>query len=300
MAEQRKKKKRGNSLGFIIFDIYLSLGIKHAYALLYFVALHYLIFDRKAVAVATEYINLRFDNPKYLTRLKHIYRLFVNAGKNLIDLRQLERNFDKVHINCDTRRIRELVAEGKGLLLLTAHVGNWQVMMRNLPDLDGKINIVMLPEENPAVKEYLQIDNNKTENYKELPPEKSINIIDPSKGADAVLEIVQELASGNIISIMGDRVPPSSATLTVDFFGQTATIPEGPYRIAAVTGSPVLFLLTRRDGPCSYTMEVNEITIKDKTKNKREKIQLLGEKYAATLEEFLKLSPYDWSPAGKL
>jgi predicted LPLAT superfamily acyltransferase len=300
MAEQRKKKKRGNSLGFIIFDIYLSLGIKHAYALLYFVALHYLIFDRKAVAVATEYINLRFDNPKYLTRLKHIYRLFVNAGKNLIDLRQLERNFDKVHINCDTRRIRELVAEGKGLLLFTAHVGNWQVMMRNLPDLDGKINIVMLPEENPAVKEYLQIDNNKTENYKELPPEKSINIIDPSKGADAVLEIVQELASGNIISIMGDRVPPSSATLTVDFFGQTATIPEGPYRIAAVTGSPVLFLLTRRDGPCSYTMEVNEITIKDKTKNKREKIQLLGEKYAATLEEFLKLSPYDWSPAGKL
>jgi len=300
MAEQRKKKKRGNSLGFIIFDIYLSLGIKHAYALLYFVALHYLIFDRKAVAVATEYINLRFDHPKYLTRLKHIYRLFVNAGKNLIDLRQLERNFDKVHINCDTRRIRELVAEGKGLLLFTAHVGNWQVMMRNLPDLDGKINIVMLPEENPAVKEYLQIDNNKTENYKELPPEKSINIIDPSKGADAVLEIVQELASGNIISIMGDRVPPSSATLTVDFFGQTATIPEGPYRIAAVTGSPVLFLLTRRDGPCSYTMEVNEITIKDKTKNKREKIQLLGEKYAATLEEFLKLSPYDWSPAGKL
>ena len=300
MAEQRKKKKRGNSLGFIIFDIYLSLGIKHAYALLYFVALHYLIFDRKAVAVATEYINLRFDHPKYLTRLKHIYRLFVNAGKNLIDLRQLERNFDKVHINCDTRRIRELVAEGKGLLLLTAHVGNWQVMMRNLPDLDGKINIVMLPEENPAVKEYLQIDNNKTENYKELPPEKSINIIDPSKGADAVLEIVQELASGNIISIMGDRVPPSSATLTVDFFGQPATIPEGPYRIAAVTGSPVLFLLTRRDGPCSYTMEVNEITIKDKTKNKREKIQLLGEKYAATLEEFLKLSPYDWSPAGKL
>jgi len=304
MSEHKKKRKRGNSLGFIIFDLYLSLGIKHAYALLYFVAFHYLLFDRKAVSVSAEYINLRFKNPKYFTRLKHIYKLFLNAGKNLIDLRQLERDFSKVHIDCDTRRIRDIVKEGNGLLIFTAHVGNWQVMMRNLPELGAKINIVMLPEENPAVRDYLQIDQNETDmnhdNVEELIPRDEINIIDPSKGADAVLEIVQELASGNIVSIMGDRIPPSSQTLTADFADKSISLPEGPFRIATVSKSPVLFLLTRRNGPCSYTMEINEITIADATKSKKEKIQLLGEKYASTLDSFLESSPYEWSPAGKL
>jgi predicted LPLAT superfamily acyltransferase len=303
MSDSKKKKRRGNGLGFLIFDLYLLLGIRHAYALLYFVALHYLIFDRKAVAVSDEYIRLRFKKSKRFERLKHIYRLFINAGKNLIDLRQLERDFNKVHIDCDTRRIREVVREGNGLLLLTAHVGNWQVMMRNLPDLGAKINIVMLPEENPAVREYLQIDRNETDSGGDingLIPRSEINIIDPSRGADAVLEIVQELASGNIVSIMGDRIPPSSQTLRVDFLGESITLPEGPFRIAAVSKSPVLFLLTRRNGPCNYTMEINDITIPRRIKKKKEKIHHLGEKYAETLESFLESSPYEWSPAGNL
>jgi predicted LPLAT superfamily acyltransferase len=206
-------------------------------------------------------------------------------------------------MECDTRRIKELVREGKGLLMFTAHVGNWQVMMRNLPDLGAKINIVMLPEENPAVREYLQIDRNETDSGGDingLIPRSEINIIDPSRGADAVLEIVQELASGNIVSIMGDRIPPSSQTLRVDFLGESITLPEGPFRIAAVSKSPVLFLLTRRNGPCNYTMEINDITIPRRIKKKKEKIHHLGEKYAETLESFLESSPYEWSPAGNL
>ena len=285
------KKKRGNSIGFKIFDLYLSLGIKHAYALLYFVALHYLLFDRKAVRVSAEYIDARFNAPPFFNRMRHIYKLFINAGKNLIDLRQLERDFDKVHMECDTTRIRELIAEGNGLLMFTAHTGNWQVMMRNLPALGVKINIVMLPEENPAVSEYLQID--KGERHE-------INIIDPSKGADAALEIMHELSLGNIVSVMGDRILKKSKTLKLELFGKPTELPEGPYLIASSAKAPILFLLTRRNGPCSYTLEVNEITVTEDIKGKKEKMQKLADKYITTLENFLKLHPYEWSPAGKI
>ncbi len=285
------KKKRGNSLGFKIFDLYLSLGIRHAYALLYFVAFHYLLFDRKAVRTTGEYVDIRFKKPAFFPRIKHIYKLFVNAGKNLIDLRQLERNSYEIKMECETTRIMELIAEGNGLFLFTAHTGNWQIMMRNLPALGVKINIVMLPEENPAVREYLQID--KGERH-------AINIIDPSEGADAVLKIMQELSSGNIVSVMGDRIPRNSKTFSVEFFENNTELPEGPFLIAATSKSPVLFLLTRRNGPCNYTLEVNELKITDNIKDKKDKIRILGEKYINTLEDFLQHHPYEWSPAGKI
>ena len=298
------KQKRGTSLGFKIFDFYLSLGIKHAYALLYFVALHYLLFDRKAVAVSAGYVKLRFDNPGFFARLKHIYRLFVNAGKNLIDLRMLERDFSKVYLNPDTKRISELLAEGDGVLLLTAHIGNWQVMMRNLPQLGAKVNIVMLPEENHAVREFLQIDTNEKRedqsNAENFIPRDQINIIDPTKGADAVLEIVQELTAGNIVSMMADAVLPDSPILISDFFGGTVTLSEGPFRIATATKSPVICLLPKRNAACDYAMDINEITVKSPSKKKKENIQLLADRYAGVMVTFLKKFPYEWSPAGKL
>ncbi len=304
MKDKRKKRKRGSSLGFRIFDFYLSLGIKHAYALLYFVALHYLIFDRKAVAVSAKYVKLRFNNPGYFRRLKHIYCLFVNAGKNLIDLRVLERDFSKVYLKPDTKRISELLADGNGVMLLTAHVGNWQVMMRNLPQLGVKVNIVIRTEENAAVREFLNIDTNEKSDdqaeMKEFIPRDEINIIDPSKGADAVLEIVHELASGNIVSMMADTVLPDSPELTADFFGSTVTLSEGPFRIATATKSPVICLLTKRNAPCNYAMDINEITITDSGKKRKEKTQILAGRYADAMAAFLKKFPYEWTPAGKL
>lgn len=304
MSEERVKKRRGTGLGFKIFDLYLSLGIKHAYALLHFVALHYLLFDRSAVRISGEYVNARFNNPGCLARLKHIYRIFVRTGKNLIDLRVLDRDTSKVHLESDNKRIRDIVAEGNGLLLLTAHIGNWQVMMRKLPPLGAKVNIVMLPEENPAVQEFLQIDrrNNSKEQSAsdDSLPHDDVNIIDPSRGAEAVLEMVQELAAGNIVSIMADTRVPGSPTLSPEFFDATITLPEGPFRIASVAKAPVLSLLTVCKAPCSYIMKSAELTISDKTLKRKDYINLLAQRYAKTLEEFLAEYPYDWSPAGKL
>lgn len=304
MTEERAKRRRGTELGFKIFDLYLSLGIKHAYALLHFVAFHYLLFDKTAVQISGEYVNARFSDPGYLARLKHIYHIFVRTGKNLIDLRVLDRDASKVYLESDNKRIRDIVAEGNGLLILTAHIGNWQVMMRKLPPLGAKVNIVMLPEENPAVQEFLQIDcrNNPNEPSASdaFMPHDKINIIDPSRGAEAVLEIVQELASGNIVSIMADTRVPGSPTLSIPFFNGTITLPEGPFRIASLAKAPVLSLLTVCKAPCSYIMRSKELTISDKTLKRKNYINLLAQSYAKTLEEFLAEHPYDWSPAGKL
>ena len=54
-------KKRGNRLGFWFFKFFLRFfGLSGAYGLLYFVSLHYLLFDKTAVKNALSYIKRRF------------------------------------------------------------------------------------------------------------------------------------------------------------------------------------------------------------------------------------------------
>jgi len=295
------QKKRGNSLGFFIFDIYLSLGVKHAYALLYFVAIYYLIFDRSSVKNSLKYVNARFPNSNTVTKIYHLYKLIIDTGKNLIDLRLLERSPEKIKFKCNNRPIEELISQNKGLIMLTSHIGNWQIMMRKLPSFEKKNNIVMLPEENIAVKKFLKIDNDNQE--------RDLNIINPAIGIESVIEMLKELSNGHIVSIMGDRLPIKNQTtsdntqtttndqqtLQVNFFGEDKLLPKGPFLIANASKAPIMILLLRRVAPASYTLETTSISIDEKIKNKDKKILSIAKQYSEIIENFLKKSPYQWN-----
>lgn len=279
-------KRKGNKLGFKIFDFYLSMGIKHAYALLYFVCFYYLLFNRKTVSITSTYVRKRFKNAGFFVRAWHTYKLLITTGKNLIDLRQLERKPESFKFESNYEKILEITARKKGLIMLTAHIGNWQIMMRKLPQLNADMNIVMRPEENQAVSDFLKLDHGAPFN---------LNIIDASKGMETVLEIIQELGKGNIVSIMGDRVTGDEQTIKVKFFDTEITLPKGPFLIANSAKAPIVQLLTCRKGPCSYALEVTYPSIEDSIKEKEERINALATQYVRTIEEFLTRNPYEWN-----
>lgn len=279
-------RHRGNKLGFLIFDLYLKLGIRHAYALLYFVCIYYLIFDRQAYKVTVNYVKRRFPEAGLFARIWHVYKLMITTGKNLIDLRQLEKKPQEVKFESNNKPIMKILKQKKGLFLLTAHMGNWQVMMRKLPDFGLKINIVMRPEENPVVSEILKIDH--AEPY-------DINLIDPTKGMEAVLEIMQELDMGNIVSIMGDRKIKDEKTIELNFFGKKITLPKGPFLIANSVQAPVIQLLANRQGPSSYSLETAQIIVDKSIKDKEKRICAFAEEYIKNIEDFLDRNPYEWN-----
>ena len=280
-----KNKQRGNKLGFLIFDIYLSIGIKHAYALLYFVCLHYLIFDRKAVEITGKYINLRFPNSSFFKKYLHIYKIFINTGKNLIDLRQLEKNSEKVQFETDNKTIIKYIKEKNGLLLLSSHTGNWQVMMRKLPNFNVKKNIVMRLHNHPQINEFLKLEKGELFN---------INIIDADKGLEASIEILTELSNGNLVSIMADRTISSAQNIKVKFFNKEIEIPKGPFLIAASSNARIMQLIPFRISPASYKLQIYAINLPKKL-TKKEKIKYFAQEYTKNIENFLTAHPYEWN-----
>ena len=148
------ERKRGNRLGFWFFRTAVKVfGLGGAYGLLYPVSLHYLLFDRAAVAASMAYVARRFPEHGRLARMLDVYRLFVSQGKSLIDRYYVAAGGPGIDMEMHGYdRIRELLSGGKGLILLTAHVGNWQVAMTALRRLGRTVHLLMRPEDNAAVK----------------------------------------------------------------------------------------------------------------------------------------------------
>jgi len=281
----KKNKQRGNKLGFMIFELYLALGIKHAYALLYFVSLYYLLFDFKLRKISLNYILLRFPDAGFFKKNIHLYRLYINTGKNLIDLRQLHLKPEKVNFKCDDDFIINILDDGNGLLMLSSHTGNWQVMMKKLPDFKVKKNVVMQLQGFEDLNEFLAIEDGEKE---------SINIIDADKGMESSLQILSELQKGNIVSIMADRIISSARNISVKFFNNEVILPLGPFLIASSSTAPIVQLIPYRNDVCSYNLEIFRISVPDSV-SKKEKIQIIADQYIKNIENFLIQHPYEWN-----
>jgi len=280
------RKKRGNSFGFRLFDISLRIfGLRGAYGLLSMVCVYYVLFDRSAVSAALAYINRRFSVCGFWQRHLHVYRLFVNQGKQLIDRYTVilgHRIFD-IQIKGRKPFLNLVQASGQGVILLTSHVGNWQIAMTALKDLDRTVYLLMRPEDNLAVHNSLGVSIEQG----------NIKIISPEQYLGGIVEIMDVLKKGHIVSIMGDRSYGSN-TLDVSFIGATAWFPYSAFAIAAAARCPVVFLTSTKVSAYKYAIDMSNVLYPhyEGRQDKREQLRQWVQEFAALIETFVDQHPY--------
>jgi predicted LPLAT superfamily acyltransferase len=276
-------KRRGNALGIGFFEILFRLfGLRGTYGFLYFVCLHYLLFDRIVVGAGLAYVEKRFKGESKLKQYLHVYRLFLNQGRHLIDRYVVARKPELFDYQVrGYEQFQSLVRDAShGIILLTAHVGNWQVGLNFLGRLEKKVYLVMRPEDNPAIRDALKIGD-------------QIEIISPEQYLGGVLEIMKVLEEGHVVSIMGDR-SYTFDTVDVPFLGTEAHFPFGAFSIAAAAGCPVVVLLAQKESNREYVVDMSNVIYPCYAKDRDKKGQLrqwVGE-YASVLETFVNKFPY--------
>jgi len=284
----QEPKKRGNRLGFMAFRAAARVfGLRGAYGLLYFVCLYYLLFDRQAVISCMPYVRRRFSGRGSAGRLLEVYRIFLSQGRNLIDRFYLHSGagaFDTDILGYD--RIKSILqGTTKGLVLLTAHVGNWQTSMASLEKFGRRVHLMMRPEHNEAVREALSVDGGG----------EMINVISSDGYLGGVLEALKAIKEGDFVSIMGDR-PYGAETVEVDFLGGKVSFPYGAFSIAASAGCPVVVLLTAKAGPKKYVVDVTTVieTVYSDRRDKMRDIERWAGEFASSLERYVEKYPYQW------
>jgi KDO2-lipid IV(A) lauroyltransferase len=136
-------------------------------------------------------------------------------------------------------KINQCLAAGNGLIVWTAHVGNWEFASRLL-SIYARVNVARVVEDNPAE---ITLRN--------LMASERIETVDLKRGVPASLELLQALRRNEIVAVQGDRVYQRH-TFEVPFFSQSTSFPVGPFLLSQVSGAPVLPAFVIRRGWLRY------------------------------------------------
>src|SRR6185436_3634193 len=108
----------------------------------------------------------------------------------------------------------ELLAHGKGVITLSAHLGNWELGAAALAQRGYKFNAVALWQPDPRVNAL----------YQSYRTRRQINPIPFGRAARACIKVLRR---NEIVALVGDR-DYTKGRDTVEFFGSPARLPSGP------------------------------------------------------------------------
>jgi len=283
-----KGKTKGGLTGYRIFIFLLKhFNIRAAYFLLYFVAFYFVVFAQKASKSMYYYFNTILGYGFFKT-IYYIYLNNLTFGKILIDKVALMAGVpNKFTFDFDGEEYLHNMAEGEGGLLISAHIGNWEIAGHLLNRIKKPVHIVMLDAEHRNIKALL--DNFMTN--------KSMNFITIKDDMSHLFRIKEVLQNNEIVAIHGDRFLPGSKTLTCDFMGETAEFPTGPFYIAMKYKKPVTFVSAIKASSSHYKFKATEpkIYLNSRSIVNREKVlrQMLDD-YIDELQATLHQYPEQW------
>ena len=137
--------------------------------------------------------------------------------------------------------------EGRGLILATAHTGGWQVAGLGFERLLGAEMLVVMRRERDARAQALQ------EEARERAGVRFAYVGDEPLSS---LGLLGHLRRGGVLAMQIDRLPSGMRGLPATLFGAPFAVPEGPLRLSAVSGAPVVPVFTRRLGYMDYDVHV--------------------------------------------
>lgn len=280
-------KAKGSSLGNLIFVQIISLvGILPAYFLLFFVSWYYAFFDRKSIVALKEFRKrVGFKS----THIWQLHRHFFSFGVALIDrvafLLSKKQRFS-YNLTNEKYLLDSLKLE-KGVIILSGHVGNWEIAGNYLYDIFKlNINVVMMDNEQQNIKNIFKSATSKRR-FK--------TILMRGNGIEYIIKIKEALNNNEVVCFHGDRVLGSSG-VKMPFLGKNADFPAGPFQIAAITEAPIIPFFLVKEGYKHYCTKVYKPLLgKFISKEKRnQEINSALKSYISILEDMARKYPYQW------
>jgi predicted LPLAT superfamily acyltransferase len=283
-------KTNASLLGVRIFVFILNhLGLKIAYFFLRFVALYYFLFAFRSNKNLYFYFHQVLKYKKFTAWLK-MYKNYYVFGQTILDKVALLAGVKtKFTINHDGgTNLDKLAENGKGGILISAHLGNWEIAGQLLNRLGTNFNILMYENEKENIKKFMD----------EVEKKKNIKIIaikDDDMGH--IIELHNAFTNNELVVMHGDRFRQNAQTAEAQFLGKTAKFPAGPFILAARFGVPISIVFAVKETASHYhffasdPIEVKRSRTADQTASA---VQSLLGRYIAEVEAMVYKYPEQW------
>lgn len=283
MATAWDGRSRGNKLGYGIFIVLLKIGgVTPAYFLLRFVSWYYILFVPSATRPLRQlYSRLGFDAAKTNRYIrKNIYVFGQSIIDKIVVMSGLKHKFTVDRTG--GHYLNELADGGKGGILVSAHLGNYELAGHLLQRLDSVINIVMYDGEAAQIKQYLD----------KITGPKTFNIIYIREDLSHIYEMSAALQRNELICLHADRYVEGNRTIEHDFLGKNAKFPLGPFVLASKLRAPVCFVFAFKESKYKYHFYGHPPKLYEG--RGMEGVNRMLEDYVALLEEKVKQYPEQW------
>jgi KDO2-lipid IV(A) lauroyltransferase len=235
---------------------------------------------------ALEHLQLAFGRERSPQELERIARAcFANLGRNACEflswpklrLQTLER-----HLTIEGRAQldRVLREPGRGVILLTAHLGNWEIIGAYLGLLGYRGGVVARHLRYPEYERWQIALRRRTH-------------IETFVRDSSVKELLRRLRDNQCIGMLPDQDVDSVEGVFVNFFGRPAYTPTGPVTLAQATGAALLPVFCLRERG-RFRIVFEEPVRLVSSGNTRQDLQENTARWSRIVEGYIRRYPEQW------
>lgn len=295
-AHWSRLAERGSGLGLaLILGCYRLLGPVAVRLLLYPAVLYFFVVVTRARRASLDYLRRvaavqgQGWQPGWRDSLKHMMAFAVSSADKIgawlgkVDVSRIEFP--------ERAAFERTLASGQGAVLVGAHLGNLEMLRAVASQSAVPINAVVYTRHAERFNRTLAAASAGF----------NVNLLHvQSLGPDTAVLLKEKVEKGELIVIVGDRVPPveqghSRRVSVVDFMGAKAAFPQGPFILAALLECPayLFFCLPEGNGyRVHFELFAERIQLPRRERDAR--LQLLVQRYAQRLEFYCLTAPLQW------
>lgn len=185
--------------------------------------------------------------------------------------------------------LEEAVRKKTGAVLLMSHIGNWELAARTLHK-QGLPIMLYLGARHKEQMERIQ---------KESLAKSGVRVVvtsEEEKSPFALIEGINFLREGGIVSMSGDRLWGDQRFVTVEFLGHDVQLPDTPHLFALMTGAPLMTFFVHQEKIGKYHVRVSpgRKVVAASRADRKKAVQESAQAYANDLAQFARRHPFEW------
>jgi len=245
-------------------------------------------FTVKQKEVSRESLNIAFKQEKSPREIEEIVRkCFFNLGQGIIEmiyyLSHPKEVADKITFE-GREYLDEALKKGNGVIAVTAHFGNFPLMMLYCAQLGYNVSSIIRPARDEKIEKFLL----------QKRTEAGLNTVYAVPRRECVAQSLKVLRANEILFVPLDQNFGANSGVFVDFFGQKAATATGPVVFATRTNSPILPLfIIREEGNCHKIIVEPPMEMEEKG-NEKDTLYYNTAKITKIIEQYIRRYPHEW------
>ena len=272
--------------------VYFShrLGVWFFRTFSWFIATGYFFLFPGRVANSLKFYRALFPSRNFFYHLYCVWKQYHNFT-NVYTHRFVAKWKDEVEFTKEGwEYLDEAVEKKTGAIIVMSHIGNWELAAEMLQRKGLPIMLYL------GAKHKEQVERIHKDNL----VQSGIRIVTTSEKESspfALLEGINFLREGGIVSMTGDRIWGNQRSVKINFLEYEVQLPDTPHLFALMSGAPLMTFFVNQKSPGKYHIVVSRgrQVLASSRQDRKNAVLTSAQAYADQLEQIARQHPFEWN-----